>query len=60
MEIDGRRIRMPGAARTLIEAMRAAQSFRVDTLPGNASLNAKLSLVRYLHGVGALEILPSK
>jgi ribosomal protein L16 Arg81 hydroxylase len=60
LQIEGRRIHMPGAARALIEAMRAAQSFRPDNLPGSASLNARLSLVRYLHGLGILEILPSQ
>jgi ribosomal protein L16 Arg81 hydroxylase len=60
MEIAGRRIRMPGAARALIESMRAAHSFRPDALPGGGSLNAKLSLVRYLHGAGVLEILASQ
>jgi ribosomal protein L16 Arg81 hydroxylase len=60
MEIEGRRILMPGAARALIEAMRAAQSFQPDNLPGSASVAARLSLVRYLHGLGVVEILPSQ
>lgn len=55
--LEGRRIRLQLAVRPTLEAMCAAQSFTAKTLSSNISLDARMSLIRYLHGLGFLQLL---
>ncbi|HEX4025017.1 MAG TPA: cupin domain-containing protein [Steroidobacteraceae bacterium] len=56
LEVDGRRVRLQTAAAPTLEAICRAQSFTPDTLPATISLDARLALVRYLHGLGFLQL----
>jgi len=54
--IDERRVLLPVAVRPTVEAMCAKGAFSAERLPGMVSLDAKLALLRYLHGLGFLVI----
>ncbi len=57
LEVDGRRIRLQSAVAPALEAICRAQSFTPESLPASISVNARLTLVRYLHGLGFLQRL---
>lgn len=57
--LEGRRVVLPGAVRALLEVMGNGSTFEPQTLPDSLSLEGKLALVRYLHGLGFLEPLSS-
>lgn len=55
LTVEGRRVLLPAAALRTLEAMCASTHFIPEALPGNISLEGKLALVRYLHGLAFLE-----
>ena len=58
LHLEGRRLRLPPGARPLLEAMRALPTFSPESLPGSVSLTTRLSLLRYLHGLGLVSLVP--
>jgi hypothetical protein len=50
--IDDRRVLLPLAVRSALEVICAKSPFCPESLPGVLSLDAKLTLVRYLYGLG--------
>ncbi len=57
LDIDGRRVRLQSAVAPALEAICRADSFTSDTLPPTISADARVALVRYLHGLGFLQRL---
>lgn len=55
LALNGRRVHLPLAAAPTLQAMGCLQTFTPEALPGDLSLEARLSLVRYLHGLGFLQ-----
>ncbi len=57
LDLDGRRVRLQSATAPALEAICRAVSFTPDSLPTTISLDARVALARYLHGLGLLERL---
>jgi ribosomal protein L16 Arg81 hydroxylase len=55
LQFKGRRIRMQSATGPALAAMARGSVFTAETLPADISLEARLTLVRYLHGLGLLQ-----
>ena len=55
LQFKGRRIRMQSATGPALEAMARGTVFTAETLPTDISLEARLTLLRYLHGIGLLQ-----
>lgn len=55
--LEGRRIRLQAAVASTLEAMCRLESFTPSSLPSDLSLQARLSLVRYLCGLQFLETM---
>lgn len=53
--LNGRRINMPLAVEPALQAMDRLKAFTPETLPADINLEARLTLVRYLHGLGFLQ-----
>lgn len=57
LEIEGRRVRLESAVAGTLDDMCGVQSFTPAQLTPALSLQVRLSLVRYLHGLGFLQLL---
>lgn len=55
LQLNGRRVRLQEAVLPIIEAACRAASFTPRSLPPEVSLEARLALARYLHGLGFLQ-----
>jgi ribosomal protein L16 Arg81 hydroxylase len=53
--LSGRRVHLPLAVGPTLKAMGRLQSFTPEALPGDISLEARLTLLRYLHGLGFVQ-----
>jgi len=53
--LNGRRIRLQPAVESTLAAMCRLESFTPQTLPGDISLEARISLARFLYGLGFLQ-----
>lgn len=56
LDIRGRRIRLQSALGPALAAMKASATFSAQTLPADIGLEARLKLLRYLQGIGFLEL----
>ena len=57
LEIGGRRVHLQRAVEPVLEALCRGTPITPAALPAAISLDARLSLVRYLHGLGFLQLL---
>jgi len=57
LQLHGRRVRLQTAVSPILEAMCRATPFTLRSLPADVSLEARLALGRYLHGLGFLRPL---
>jgi hypothetical protein len=57
LEVEGRRIRLQAAVAPALEVIGRGEVFTAQSLPANISLDARLALVRYLHGLGVLQVV---
>ena len=57
LELAGRRVRLQSAVAPTLEAACRAESFTARSLASDLSLDARLALLRYLHGLGFLQRL---
>lgn len=57
LRLDGRGVRLQAAVEPTLEAMLRGESFTSRSLPSDLSLDARLVLARYLHGLGLLQRL---
>ncbi|HEX4050546.1 MAG TPA: cupin domain-containing protein [Steroidobacteraceae bacterium] len=57
LDARGRRIRLQSAVGPALQAMRDSATFSAQSLPANINLEARLQLVRYLQGIGLLELI---
>lgn len=57
LEVKGRRIRLQSAVGPALEFMGRSAVFTARTLPAGISLEARLTLLRYLHGLGLLQVV---
>jgi len=57
LEVQGRRIRLQSAVGPSLEAVGRGTVFTARTLPAGIGLDARLTLLRYLHGIGLLQIV---
>jgi predicted small metal-binding protein len=55
LELAGRRVRLQSAVGPTLEAICQAESFTARGLSSDISLDARLALLRYLHGLGFLQ-----
>ncbi len=55
LELAGRRVRLQAAVAAALEAMCRGELFTPASLPSDISLDARLALTRYLHGLGFLQ-----
>jgi len=55
LAIDERRVLLPPATRPALQAICSGRPFSAAALPGALSLDARLTLVRYLYGLGLME-----
>lgn len=55
LHLEGRRVRLQSAVAPALAAISQADSFTPQGLPTTISLDARLALVRYLHGLGFLQ-----
>lgn len=54
LQLGGRRVRLQAAVGPVLEAICGLESFTEQGLPASISLDARLTLVRYLEGLGFL------
>jgi ribosomal protein L16 Arg81 hydroxylase len=57
LELNGRRVRLQTAVAPALEALSRTESLTPRSLPPDISLEARLALARYLHGLGFLRRL---
>jgi len=57
LDLGGRRVRLQPSVAPALQAMCRMKTFTAQTLPADISLEARLSLVRYLHGLGFLQTI---
>ncbi len=57
LQLGGRRVRLQTATAPALEAICRGESFTPRGLPSDISLDARLTLTRYLHGLGFLQWL---
>lgn len=58
LQLEGRRVRLQTAVAPVLEAACRLTSFTARSLPSDISLDARLTLVRYLDGLGFLRRMP--